>query len=176
MPRGPPTTVSPSSSFATDVGTMALSSWVLQHHSHPTTTTFIDIITIIIIINAIIIPSMATKVAHQQLSCCLRLSIWCDDQATLARQRNGIFSRSLCCCQAGRDGLSQPNRIHRGGLFAQLKGSLTKKRHRYCTVFVDHNSGLHFMHLQIDDSAAKTIFAKQAFEMVAAKQGVRILH
>jgi hypothetical protein len=26
------------------------------------------------------------------------------------------------------------------GFFAQLKGSLTKKRYRYCTVFVDHFS------------------------------------
>jgi hypothetical protein len=33
------------------------------------------------------------------------------------------------------------------GFFAQLKGSLTKKRYRYCTAFVDHFSQLHFVHL-----------------------------
>jgi hypothetical protein len=33
------------------------------------------------------------------------------------------------------------------GFFAQLKGSLTKKRYRYCTVYVDHFSQLHFVHL-----------------------------
>jgi hypothetical protein len=34
------------------------------------------------------------------------LSIWHKDQATLARQRVGIFSQSLCCYQAKGDGLS----------------------------------------------------------------------
>jgi hypothetical protein len=62
------------------------------------------------------------------------------------------------------------------GFFAQLKGSLTKKQYRYCTVFVDYVSRLHFVHLQIDDSAAETILAKQAFVKFAAKHGVRILH
>jgi hypothetical protein len=37
---------------------------------------------------------------------------------------------------------------------AQLKGSLTKKRYRYCSVFMDHFSQLHFIHLQIDGSSA----------------------
>ncbi len=63
------------------------------------------------------------------------------------------------------------------GCFAQLKGTLTKKRYRYCTVFVDHYySQLHIVHLQIDNSAAETILAKQAFEKFAAEHGVRILH
>ncbi len=62
------------------------------------------------------------------------------------------------------------------GFFAQLKGSLTKKRYRYCTIFVDHFSRLHFMHLQIDNPAAETMLAKQAFEKFAAKHGVCILH
>jgi hypothetical protein len=64
------------------------------------------------------------------------------------------------------------------GFFTQLKGSLTltKKQYRYCTVFVDHFSQLHFVHLQIKDSAAETIFAKQAFEKFAVEHGVRILH
>jgi hypothetical protein len=62
------------------------------------------------------------------------------------------------------------------GFFAQLKGPLTKKRYRYCTVFVDHFSQLCFVHLQIDNSAAETMLAKQAFEKFAAKHGVRVLH
>jgi hypothetical protein len=62
------------------------------------------------------------------------------------------------------------------GFFAQLKGSLTKMRSRYCTVFVDPFSRLRFLHLQIDDSAAETMLAKQVFEKFAAKHGVRILH
>jgi hypothetical protein len=62
------------------------------------------------------------------------------------------------------------------GIFAQLKGSLTRKWYRYCTVFVDHFSQLHFVHLQIDDSAAETMLAKQAFEKFAVEHNVRILH
>ncbi len=62
------------------------------------------------------------------------------------------------------------------GFFAQLKGSLTKKRCRYCTVIVDHLSRLRFLHLQIDDSTPETMLAKQAFEKFATKHGVRILH
>jgi hypothetical protein len=41
---------------------------------------------------------------------------------------------------------------------------------------VDHFSRLHFVHLQIDDSTAETMLAKQAFEKFAVKHGVRILH
>jgi hypothetical protein len=58
--------------------------------------------------------------------------------------------------------------------FAQLKGSLTKKQYRYCTVFVDHFSRLRFVHLQIDNSAKETMLAKHAFEKFSAKHGVRI--
>jgi hypothetical protein len=62
------------------------------------------------------------------------------------------------------------------GFFGQLKGFLTKKRYRYCTVFVDHFSRLRFVHLRIDGSAAETMLAKQAFEKCAAEHGVRTLH
>jgi hypothetical protein len=63
-----------------------------------------------------------------------------------------------------------------GGFFVQLKVPLTKKWYRFCTVFVDHFSRLHFMHLQIDNSATETMLAKQAFEKFAAEHGVHILH
>jgi hypothetical protein len=62
------------------------------------------------------------------------------------------------------------------GFFAQMKESLTKKWYRYYTVFVDHFSRLHFVHLQIDNSATETMLAKQAFEKFAAEHGVCILH
>jgi hypothetical protein len=104
------------------------------------------------------------------------VSIWCNDLATLVQQRFGIFSQSLHRHQAGGDGLSQPNGINRGGVIAQLKGSLTKKQYRYCTVFVDYFSQLHFTHLQIKDSAAETMLAKQVFEKFAAKHSVQNLH
>jgi hypothetical protein len=61
-------------------------------------------------------------------------------------------------------------------VFSQFNGSLAIKRYRYSTVFVDHLSRLRFMHLQIADSAAETMLAKQAFEKFVAKHGVRILH
>ncbi len=62
------------------------------------------------------------------------------------------------------------------GFFAQLKGTLTKKRYRCATIFVDHYSHLRFIHLQIDNSAVKTIAAKRAFEAFAAKHGICIQH
>ncbi len=95
------------------------------------------------------------------------LSIWYDDQVTLAWQRVGFFSQSLCCCQARGDSLSWLNRISRGGLFAQVKDTLTKKRYRYCPFFLDHYSWLHCVYLQIVASTAETILAKQAFEKFA---------
>jgi len=62
------------------------------------------------------------------------------------------------------------------GFFAQMKGKLTKRRYRCATIFVDHFSRLHFVHLQIDDSSTETIAAKRAFETFAAMHGVRIQH
>jgi hypothetical protein len=60
--------------------------------------------------------------------------------------------------------------------FAQMKGKLTKRRYRCATIFVDHCSRLHFVHLQIDDSSAETLATKRAFETFAAEHGVRIQH
>ena len=62
------------------------------------------------------------------------------------------------------------------GFIAQSKGSLTKGRYRVATVFVDHYSGLDYVHLQRSTSAEETLEAKAAFERFAATHGVRILH
>ncbi len=62
------------------------------------------------------------------------------------------------------------------GFFAQLKGGLTKKRYRCCTIFVDHYSRLRFVHHQVDDSSMETLAAKLAFEKFAAEHGVHISH
>jgi hypothetical protein len=66
--------------------------------------------------------------------------------------------------------------LTKAGFFAQLKGTLTKKRYKCATIFVDHYSRLRFVHLQINNSAIKTIAEKQAFETFAAEHGVRIQH
>ncbi len=62
------------------------------------------------------------------------------------------------------------------GFFAQMKGKLTKRRYRCATIFVDHCSRLRFVHLQVDDSSAKTLATKRAFKTFAAEHDVRIQH
>jgi hypothetical protein len=62
------------------------------------------------------------------------------------------------------------------GFFAQLKGVLTKKRYRCCTIFVDNYSRLQYLHLQVDDTAKETMKAKHVFKKYAAKHGVSIKH
>jgi hypothetical protein len=60
------------------------------------------------------------------------------------------------------------------GYFAQLKGTLTKKRYRAASIFVDHFSCLRYVHLMQDLSSDKTTKAKEAFKQFAAKHGVTI--
>lgn len=62
------------------------------------------------------------------------------------------------------------------GFVAQNKGTLTKGRYRVATIFVDHFSGLDFVHLQRTASAEETLEAKAAFERFAATHGVRVMH
>ena len=62
------------------------------------------------------------------------------------------------------------------GFMAQIKGRLTRRRYRYCTVFVDHHSRLKYVHLQETLSSDDTVKAKQAFEAYAAKHGVKVQH
>ncbi len=57
-----------------------------------------------------------------------------------------------------------------------MKGKLTKKQYRCATIFVDHYSRLRFIHLQVDDSSAKTVAIKCAFETFATKHSVKIQH
>jgi hypothetical protein len=62
------------------------------------------------------------------------------------------------------------------GFFAQMKGKLTKKCYRCATIFVNHYSGLRFVHLQVNNSSEETIAAKRAFKALAAEHGVKIQH
>ena len=62
------------------------------------------------------------------------------------------------------------------GLVAQLRGFITKQRYHYATVFVDHFSGLSFIHLQTTSNMIETLQAKEAFEAYAAARGVIIQH
>jgi len=62
------------------------------------------------------------------------------------------------------------------GLIAQTTGKLTKSRYMVATIFVDHYSGLDYVHLQESTSADETIEAKQAFERFASEHGVKIEH
>ncbi len=45
------------------------------------------------------------------------------------------------------------------GFFAQMKGKLTSKRYRAASIFVDHFSGLRYVHLMQDLSFDETIKA-----------------
>ena len=60
--------------------------------------------------------------------------------------------------------------------YAQLKGTLTKKRYCCATIFIDHFGRLRYVHSQVNDSLIETVAAKRAFESFAAKHSVRIHH
>jgi hypothetical protein len=62
------------------------------------------------------------------------------------------------------------------GFVAQMRGILTSKRYTATTVFVDHHSGLSFVHCQLSTSAVHTIEAKRAFERYAKTYDVKIKH
>ena len=62
------------------------------------------------------------------------------------------------------------------GLIAQMKGSLTARRYKVMTVFVDHFSDLTYLHAQQSTTAQETIDAKKAFERYAQSHGVSINH
>ena len=62
------------------------------------------------------------------------------------------------------------------GFVAQLKGKLTVQCYKAATVFVDHFSGLRYIHMMTSMSSDETIKAKQAFEQFAANHFVTIEH
>ncbi len=62
------------------------------------------------------------------------------------------------------------------GIYAQLKGKLTKKCYKCATIIVDYYNCLRFAHLQLDDMSNKTPAAKLALEQYAAEHRVKILH
>jgi len=62
------------------------------------------------------------------------------------------------------------------GFVAQLKGSLTNKRYRVATVFIDHFNDLSFVFPQEDNTSAELIRVKVAFEKFANSCGVNMLH
>ena len=49
------------------------------------------------------------------------------------------------------------------GFIAHMKGRITKKRYRYETVFVDHFSGLKYVHCMSKITSEETIYAKKKF-------------
>ena len=62
------------------------------------------------------------------------------------------------------------------GFVAQLKGKLTTQQYKAATVFVDHFSGLRYIHMMTNTSSHETIKAKLAFEQFAANHCVKIEH
>ena len=62
------------------------------------------------------------------------------------------------------------------GFVGQLKGKLTTQRYKAATVFVDHFSGLRYIHMMTSTSSNETIKAKLAFEQFAANHFVNIEH
>ena len=62
------------------------------------------------------------------------------------------------------------------GLVAQMAGWITSKRYNYATVFVDHHSGLGYLHLQKTQSAMETLQGKALFERRCAAAGIRVEH
>jgi len=62
------------------------------------------------------------------------------------------------------------------GLIAQLKGTPTKDRYRYATIFVDHFSDFTFVFLQKTLTSAETILAWEAFKAFSRSHGVNIKH
>ena len=62
------------------------------------------------------------------------------------------------------------------GFVAQVKGTLTNKRYRVATVFIDHYSDLSFVYPQEDNTSAELIKGKVAFEKFANSCGVNVTH
>ena len=57
-----------------------------------------------------------------------------------------------------------------------LRGSVTKILYTCATIFIDHHSGLSYVHLQYSITVEDTITAKRSFEAYARSHGVSIKH
>jgi len=62
------------------------------------------------------------------------------------------------------------------GLIGQIRGFLTRKRHKVTMAFVDHYSGYSHVHFQQSTSALETLEAKRCFERFAKSYRTRIGH
>ena len=62
------------------------------------------------------------------------------------------------------------------GLMPQLRGTPTRQRYHYATVFVDHYSDLTYVHLHQYNDGASVLEAKLAFERYASSFGVQVSH
>jgi hypothetical protein len=62
------------------------------------------------------------------------------------------------------------------GLIAQSTGKMTHRRHTVATIFVDHASGLDYVHTQESTTGVETVAAKEAFERFAARHHVTVKH
>ena len=62
------------------------------------------------------------------------------------------------------------------GFIAQLKGTLTKQRYKYATVFVDQYSRLSYVHLQRTSTSNETVQAKITFNRYTQERGMEIRH
>ena len=93
------------------------------------------------------------------------------------RTKGRRFARELPTIRKAGDCVSVDQlELSTPGLIAQLRGFLTKERFNSATVFVDHHSGLSYVHLQRSTNAEETLTAKVAFEAWANTFGVKILH
>ncbi len=104
------------------------------------------------------------------------LSLPGNDQDSLTRQQDQGFSQGLYCNQARECISINQMTSNEVGFYKELKGKLTKEHYKCAAVFVNHFSRLRFVHLQIDDSSAKTVAPKRAFKLHAVEQGVKIKH
>ena len=62
------------------------------------------------------------------------------------------------------------------GLMQQMKGKPTLARYHYATVFVDHYSGLEYVHLHENNDGDSVLAGKLAFERFSHGHGVKINH
>ena len=62
------------------------------------------------------------------------------------------------------------------GFVVQLKGKLTNQHYKAATIFVDHFSGLRYIHMMTNLSSNEALKAKLAFEQFATNNHVSIEH